>query len=457
VSQHANGAPTAAAAEAFDRGLDRLLRAVDDPLAEIEPVLSEHPAFVMGHLLRAAVGVLAKDASALPLVEAALSAAWRAGSAPTDHERRHLAAARAWLSRDPELAAERYAAILRDWPRDLLALRLAQSCYFFIGQTAALRDVVDLVTPAWSRGVPGFEYVLAMAAFGCAENGDTERAETLGRWAVEIEPAFPFAIHAVAHALYERRDFARGRLWMRQREAQWLTEGRMAAHNAWHLAQFESASGEPALALAALDQRLIPEAVTSASTAADATTLLWRLQLGGIDPGSRWRALSGCWEAHSAPGFWPFLDLQAAIAFNAAGDYARAQGLARAIAVRARAEDHSAHVARTVTLPGLRAIEAFAAQTYASARVALRALRPALGQLGASHAQVSLFERMLVEAERRCRRPASAPALNAAGCGVIANPYAASPAWAPRPLLRQVAGGTPNSRLKARLNAASES
>lgn len=456
MSQHANAAPTAAAAEAFDRGLDRLLCAVGDPLAEIEAALSEHPTFVMGHVLRAAVAVLAKDAKALPLLEAALSAACRAGSGPTDHERRHLAAARAWLSRDPELAAERYAAILRDWPRDLLALRLAQSCYFFVGQTAALRDVVDLVTPAWSPGMPGCEYVLAMAAFGCAENGDTERAETLGRCAVEIEPAFPFAIHAVAHALYERRDFAGGRLWMRQHEAQWLAGGRMVAHNAWHLALFESASGEPARALATLDQRLIPEAVSSASIAADATTLLLRLQLDGIDPGSRWQALSDCWDAHGTPGFWPFLDLQAAIAFNAAGDLDRAQRLARAIAALARAEGRSAHLARTVTLPGLRAIEAFAAEAYERACIALRALLPAVGQLGASHVQVSLFERMLVEAERRCRRPALTPAVDAAGC-VTADSYAASPGWAPRPLLRQVAGGTPNSRLKARLNAASES
>jgi hypothetical protein len=187
----------------------------------------------------------------------------------------------------------------------------------------------------------------------------------------------------------------------------------MVAHNAWHLAQFESALGEPAGALVALDQRLIPEAVKSASSAADATTLLWRLQLDGIDPGSRWRVLSDCWEAHSSPGFWPFLDLQAAIAFNAAGNFDRAQRLARAISARAQADGHSAHRARTLTLPGLAAIEAFAAGAYASACVALRTLRPALGQLGASHAQVSLFERMLVEAERRCRRPASVPALSA--------------------------------------------
>jgi hypothetical protein len=394
-------APSPAAAEAFGRGLERLLRAVGDPLAEIEPVLSEHPAFVMGHLLRAAVAILAKDARALPPLASALRAAGSEGSGSTEHERRHLAAARAWLCGEPELAAERYAAILREWPRDLLALRLAQSCFFFVGQTAALRDVADLVVPAWSRAMPGFEYVLAMTAFASAENGDSERAETLGRRALEIEPAFPFAIHAVAHALHGRRDDAGGRLWMRQQQAQWLIDSRMVAHNAWHLAQFELASGDPARALAALDQRLIPAAFTSANSAADATALLWRLQMDGVDPGSRWSLLADCWNVYRSPGFWPFLDLHAAIAFNAAGDYDRAQRHAGAIAACARADTHSAHLARIVTLPGLRAIEAFAAEAYGNACAALRELRPALGQVGASHVQASLFERMLIEAERR--------------------------------------------------------
>jgi tetratricopeptide (TPR) repeat protein len=399
-------APTAGAAEAFGRALEQLLRATGDPLGEIQPVLSEHPTFVMGHLLRAAIAVLAKDASALPLLAAALSAAGRAGGGVTDHERRHFAAACAWLSGEPELAAERYASMVRDAPRDLLALRLAQSCYFFVGQTPALRDVADLAAPGWTRGMPGLEYVLAMTAFGYAENGDTERAERLGRCAVEIRPKFPFAIHAVAHALYERGDHAGGKLWMRQHETQWLTDSRMVAHNAWHLAQFELESGEPARALAALDQRLIPSASMSASGAADATALLWRLQLDGVDPGSRWSALSDCWTTQSWPGFWPFLDLYAAIAFNAADHFDRANRLARAVAVCARADNLRARLSQTVTLPGLHAIEAFAVGAFANACVALRTLRPALRRVGASHAQVSLFGRMLVEAERRCRPPA---------------------------------------------------
>jgi len=397
-------APTGTAADAFERGLRNLLQAVGDPLAEIEPALNEHPGFVMGHLLRAAVAVLAKDAKALPLLGSELTAARRADLRPTDHERRHLAAGRAWLCGEPELAAERYAAILRDWPRDLLALRLAQSCYFFVGQTAALRDVTDLVAPTWSCGTPGFECFLAMAAFARAENGDSGRAETFGRWAVEIEPRFPFAIHAVAHALHARGDYRGGALWMRRHQGQWQNAGGIVAHNAWHLAQFELAAGAPERALATLDQHLIPAAFLSASSTADATALLWRLQLDGFDPGWRWRVLSNCWKAHSSPGFWPFLDLHAGIAFNAAGSFDRALRLERAVAVCAATDSDRARRARLLTLPGLRAIEAFVAEAYGTASVALGALRPALDQLGASQAQISLFERTRMEAERRCRR-----------------------------------------------------
>lgn len=392
------------AKEAFGRALDAMLRAVGDPLGVITPILSEYPDFVMGHLLRASVAVLSKDAKALPSLASALEAAARAGSKATEQERRHLEAARAWLAGEPGLAAERYAAILRDHPHDLIALRLALSCYFFDGQTAALRDVVELVAPAWERGTGGFEYVLAMSAFAYAENGENERAEMLGRWAVEIEPHFPFAIHAVAHALHERRQYANGRLWMRQRIDQWMTGSRMAAHNAWHLAQFELGCGNPAGAVALLDEIILPAASESANGAADATALLCRLHLDGIDPGTRWRTLADYWRAYHSIGFAPFLDLHAAIAFNAARDFDRLQLLEFRVAALTESDGHHAHLARNVTMPGLRAIRAFAARDYAGACTALHALRSGLGTLGASHAQLALFKRVWREARRRSLR-----------------------------------------------------
>jgi hypothetical protein len=350
--------------------------------------------------LRAAIAVASKDPNLFALVDETSVAAQRAHARWSAHERAHLAAACAWRAGEPVLAAERYAAMLRQWPYDLLALRLAQSCYFFLGQTAALREVVDLVWSDWHPDMPGIEYLLAMAAFAFAENGDPGHAQTLGLRALEIQPAFPIAIHSVAHALFEAGEHQQGALWMQQRRANWALNGRMLVHTTWHLALFELESGQTQRALTILDRELLP-AVASAADAADATALLWRMQLDGMNPGARWRGLSASWAAHSAPGFWALLDIHAAIAFHAGGDLERARRHIDAIEQCAHGHTHAARVARNVTLPAVQAIGAFVAGAYAESYAALRALLPVLGQSGGSHVQHELLTRMMRSAQAR--------------------------------------------------------
>ena len=393
-------APNQGAAEIFDRALDGFLRASEDPVAHIQPMLVEHPDFVMGHMLVASTAIAAKHPSMLPTLRSALDAAQANGVQSTEQERAHCVAARAWVNEQPELAAQYYTAILREWPRDLLALRLAQSCHFFLGNRRALRDVAELVWPFWNAGMPGYEHLLAMMAFGCAEHGDDDWAEARGFQALARQPASPFAIHAVAHALSVRGKFKQGALFMRQHRPNWLTDGRMVAHNLWHAAMFELESGQPARAMKILDECLMPQAARSASNAADATALLWRLALDGADPGARWSLLSDCWAIHASPGYWPFLDLHAAIAFSAAGHELRARSLVQAISARAQQTGPS-HDARVITLSALRTVEAFVAGAYSDVRDILRRLRPTLERIGGSHAQRELFGRMLAEAERR--------------------------------------------------------
>src|ERR1700751_1058156 len=142
------------------RALDRLLRAVGDPIGEIRDIGPGHSEFVEATVLRAASGVLIKTPDALPAIAEALRGAEEIVVPPP--ARAHLDAARAWLDGDPALAAERYTSILSRWPHDLLALRLAQSCYFFLGRHAQLCEVVDAVWPAWQHDTYYFGFVLAM-------------------------------------------------------------------------------------------------------------------------------------------------------------------------------------------------------------------------------------------------------------------------------------------------------
>jgi hypothetical protein len=359
--------------------LDHFLCAVGDPAADVRGIGPDHPEFDRAQMVRAAVGVLAKSPDALPALARVLEAG--AGPAASPRTRAHLAAAQAWLSGDPVHAAEAYVSILRKWPHDLLAVRLAQSCWFFLGRHERACAVIDMVMPAWTPDRPGFHSLLAMAAFAYAESGDAERAETLGRMVLAVEPSCPMGVHAVAHAFAESGRHREGAQWMRDQRAHWHTGSRMCTHNAWHLAMFDAEQGDFASALAILDKWLLPASESSTIEACDATGLLWRLTTEGVDDAGRWKRISDAFARRLAPGYWPFIDVHAALAHRAAGEPERARDLVEAIERVAKGADHAAHRARTVTLPAVRAL--------------LSGREPSLLGAGGSRVQLSVARRAL--------------------------------------------------------------
>ena len=393
--------------QATSLALDLLLRGVGDPVVELLDIGPGHPEFNRAQTIRAAAGVLAKSPDTLPAIAQAIRTA--DGVAISPRTRAHLAAAQAWLSGSPVLAAERYAGILRKWPRDLLALRLAQSCYFFLGWHDRLCAVIDAVVPAWRRDQSGFGFLLAMASFAHAENGNAEYAEALGRKALAIDPACPLGVHAVAHALAESGRHRDGASWMRDQRAYWARESRMCTHNAWHLAMFDAEEGNLASALDIFDDWLLPASAQSPLDACDATALLWRLAAEGVDDEARWCRVSDAFERTLTPGFWPYVDLHAALAHLTAGKQARAQRLAQAIARCAEGSNYAALRARHITQPGLRALGAWAEGRYGEAARRFAALRPFLGGAGGSRVQLEIFTSIEREAVRRHARESGQP------------------------------------------------
>jgi hypothetical protein len=370
--------------------LDHLLRAVGDPLADLRSIGPGHPEFGRAQTLRAGLGVLAKSPDALPRIARVLETTDAAAVSP--RKRAHLAAAEAWLDGDPVFAAESYAHILDLWPRDLLALRLAQSCYFFTGWHQRFCAVVDAAMLAWKREERDFGYVLAMASFAHAENGDADYAEALGRQALGVDPACPIGVHAVAHAIAESGRRGAGARWMREQREQWHTESRMCTHNAWHLAMFDAEDGNPASALRILDEWLLPASEESPIEACDATGLLWRLEAEGADSAGRWLRISDAFQRRLIPGFWPFVDLHAGLAHLAARKPARVQGLVGAIERCADGGGYAASRARSVTFPGLAALIARAEGRHAEAAGLFADVLPSLGKAGGSRVQLEIFK-----------------------------------------------------------------
>jgi hypothetical protein len=372
------------------------LRASADAAPSVAALLAAKSDRLPPHLLAIAQLVGAKDAAALPALARALAATAPFAHDANTRELAHLAAARAWLGRKPLQAAKIYTELALEHRDDLMALRLAQSCWYFLGRRANVRSVAERALRTQSPRSASFDAVLAMAAFGAAETNDGERAEDLARRSLDVEPRSPYAIHALAHALAIRDRPADGARVLRVLEADWRVGGRMDGHIAWHLALCDLETGDVPAALAAFDREQLPAAALDASGCADATDLLWRLELAGVDVGARWEALAAAWTRQLEPGFWSFLDVLAGLALQRAGRRAEACALGRELAL-------APHVAGVVppglaTLPALAALDAFTRGAFADAS---RGLATALPRLGGSLPQHELLLLTQRAADRR--------------------------------------------------------
>lgn len=381
--------------------LDSFLRAAGDPMAELRHIGPGHAEFEQAQIIRIAVGALAKNPAAFPAIKATIAAF--DGMPLAARTEAHVQAAQAWCSGDPVGAAEAYVSIADRWPHDLVALRLLPSCFFFLGWHERLCRIMDEHLAAWGGDQIGFAFVLAMTCFAHAEGGNSDYAESLGRQALMMDPSCPMGVHAVAHAIAASGRSDHGAKWMREQRAHWESDSRMRTHNAWHLAMFHVEQGNYASAMGILDGWLMPASAQSALDACDATALLWHLHEEGGDDEGRWLRLSDAFERAVTPGFWPFVDLHAAIAHAAAGQHARFQQLTRAVDRYAEGRDFAASRARSITQPGLRVLQAWAEGRYGQAREQWNALRAMLSECGGSHVQLELFDAIARGNDQRLR------------------------------------------------------
>ena len=314
----------------------------------------------------------------------------------------HIAAARAFLDGEWRKANAIYGEILIDHPRDTLALQLAHALDFYLGQSALLRDRIARALPHWSEQVPGYGYLLGMHAFGLEEMGDYGRAEAAGREAVGRNRGDVWAIHAVAHVMEMQGRARDGIDWLEGRTGDWAASDNLfAIHNAWHLALCYLDLGEHERVLALYDERVRAGNSMVALDLVDATAMLWRLHLRGVDAGTRWLELADGWEASIDGGWYAFNDMHAMMAFVATGRDREAERLLAAMARRAENGATNAGLTREVGLPIARALRAFGRSDYASAIALLEGVRLTAHRFGGSHAQRDVLHLTLAEAAIR--------------------------------------------------------
>jgi tetratricopeptide (TPR) repeat protein len=396
---HALSGATARSVDHFETACHQLRCYVGDPAAATQAALRASPDMTMAHVLMAWLNLLGTESLALPAAHEALAAA-RALPA-NEREAAHCRAI--------ELVIEgRWRAaglVLEDlsirYPRDALALQAGHSVDFFVGDSRMLRDRIARAIGHWRPEMPGYHAVLGMYAFGLEETGAHARAEGLGRRAVELQPQDGWAWHAVAHVLEmqgRRRD---GIAWLGEHRATWSEGSFFATHNWWHLALFHLGLDQVDEALALLDQQVLGPASPLVLNMIDASSMLWRLQLRGIDVGERWQALAERWAPQAEAGNYAFNDMHAMMAFAGSGRDADAARLLaaqqRALAAGGDNVDFLEDVGHAAT----RAVQAFGEQRYGDAVQLLRPLRSEAHRFGGSHAQRDLIDLTLIEAAER--------------------------------------------------------
>jgi len=382
-----------------------------DPIATIDAALAERPDFVMGHVFKAAMLTQSMERGAAPPLRRHLEAAEALSNSATGRERGHMAAIRAWSEGDFLGAVRLWEQVVAAHPFDLLALQLVHLSAVLLGEVARQRDSVARVFPLWDETVPGYEHVLGFYAFGLEETGDFGRAEELGRQAIALRPDHPYAVHAVAHVMEMGGRQAGGIRFMAERRPVW--EGStFANHLWWHLALFHLDLGQDDRVLQIYDQNLRGSAGAPADAAdrfvdLDSAALLWRLQLLGVDVGSRWADLAARWAPAATDTLYAFNDVHAMMAFVGAG---RGDLQDRLLTANARYLEHAtegsvcacnAGMSREIGLPFGRALQDFAAGRYRCCVDRLLPLRYGTHRLGGSHAQRDIVAWTLLEAALR--------------------------------------------------------
>ena len=339
-----------------------------------------------------------------PKAHGHLERARRAALPATERERQLAAAVANWLAGDLHDAIAGFEAIARQHPRDLVAIKLGQYLAFNLGDSPTmLRLALHARTAADDLAA-----LHGLLAFGWEQCHRLSEAEAAARRALAMQPAEPWAQHALAHVMLTDGRLAEGAYLLREMSGGWtgLTSF-MRCHLWWHLALFHLDLGDDAAALKLYDDQVWGVDKTYSQDQVGAVSLLARLELAGVAVGDRWTELATWLLPRVGDQVQPFLDLQYLYGLARAGLPQADQLLANieAFAPVAPAAQRSAW--QQVAVPAARGLRAHAHGQWAEAADQLARALPGLTSIGGSHAQRDLFEQVHLDALRRSGRLAA--------------------------------------------------
>jgi tetratricopeptide (TPR) repeat protein len=310
-----------------------------------------------------------------------------AGASPREFA--WLGAIEFWVAGDTDRSLQQFRRIVAEWPRDLLAGKLAQLLAFNRGDVETLLDVGERLVAANADN----RFVWGMYAFGLEECNRLDEAEATARKGLAIDRRDPWAHHAIAHCLEARGRMLEGVAFLNSVSDTWSDcNSFMYTHNWWHLALFLIDLDRTDEALALYDGRVWGVWKEFCEDQANAVSLLARLQLRGVDVGARWADLARYLRPRLHEHFSAFHDVHYLYGLARAGERSAVTEMLASLEDRAeRARPFEREVWADCVVPLAHGLAAHAAGDMPAAARQIGRAMPHLRRLGGSIAQRALF------------------------------------------------------------------
>lgn len=328
-----------------------------------------------------------------------LARAQKMTAGATPRELGWLGAIEAWVAGDIDQSLMRFRGIVAEWPRDLLAGKLAQLLAFNRGEAETLLDVGEKLVAA----NPDNRFVWGLYAFGLEECNRLAEAESMARKGLALDRNDPWAHHAIAHCLEARGHMLEGVAFLNAMSDTWADcNSFMQTHNWWHLALFLIDLDRTDEALALYDGRVWGVWKEFCEDQANAVSLLARLELRGVDAGARWADLAAYLKPRLHEHLSAFHDVHYLYGLARAGERSAVTEMLASLEDRAEcAKPFERETWADCVVPLAHGLAAHATADMPAAVQLIGRAMPHLRTLGGSIAQRALFGAIHLDALTR--------------------------------------------------------
>jgi hypothetical protein len=400
-----------AGGRAFDDAIIAFLKLRVDAPRKVKALLTAAPEFALGHCLSGYLAMIAFKQSFVPIATAAAETARSLSSSATPRERAHIDALEVWAEGRMDRALAIWDRLVAEHPTDILAFRLAHYCHFWSGKVQAMRASVDQAFPHWGPGMPGYGTMLSCRCFAYEECGDYRIAESSGLAALEIDRSDFWGAHGVAHVMEMQGRHDEGIDLLTRLEPYWEGGSNIVHHLWWHRSMFHLERREFDAVLELYDRKFrdLSAALTTAQPDVNidiqnAASMLFRLELNGVDVGDRWIEIADKAEARIGDCLSAFTLPHWMMALAATGRDDAAERMLESMRTFGSADSEPDLLVRNVAAPVSEAILAHRKRDYARAVDIARPVLDDMVRLGGSHAQRDVLEQMFLSAALRAGR-----------------------------------------------------